>query len=757
MDRRSLIRVALSLNAIFVENVGETTADGRVTPDGSVMALVSELARLGFAVSEDLLHALCHQGVERLQEIADVIGDVMGTKRNWAPLVRGWDVPTGESLADHLATCFAQQIEKWGIEVKGTRLPCGHLIPEGTFPLERYNGCPFCGRPFETASYVHYGQGSARVLRCMTVADMRRLLAALLTSPTPLDKTQQETIATLLREFGLPKDISIGIRETAVIVGHILLKQHKEDEVQRLIKTPTDILRLLWYEKTGHVLIIKPKTLIGNAMLASQHVNPSQDRGEEAAQSRRESLKLHYGRERGHIVAKWLNEMPLTAQQACENMNPTREMWVRLIRALRLSEHAKKDGYRHLAELLDVFYNKRYKTWSGALETVRQTGDAEQTLRMLQSRPGVFARQLFSTMLRFGSEATLKAFGQVADELPKRLLISLCNAADIYFDTEHRRVVRTIASSTKRIAHSPLLSNTSEEEREAMLKGINDIYLAVMHRHFAKQKGDSPGRTIYIAPELYDTPVGVGDRSSTVQATSCALMGTRFKVEGTSVRLFLQWGVGLKAQHLDMDLSCLIVFADGRKEECAYFNLTATGAKHSGDIQEIPDDVGTAEYIELTLPEMEQAGVRYVVFTCNAYTAGHLSPNLMVGWMDSAYEMKISKSDGVAYDPSCVQHMVKIGEGNLSKGLVFGVLEVGTREITWLETPFMGQTIRSLDVVQTEAYLRRLRAKVSIGETLDIKAEAQGLKRVDSPQEADEAYTYEWALNSAAVSKMLLE
>ena len=36
-----------------------------------------------------------------------------------------------------------------------------------------------------------------------------------------------------------------------------------------------------------------------------------------------------------------------------------------------------------------------------------------------------------------------------------------------------------------------------------------------------------------------------------------------------------------------------------------------------------------------------------------------------------------------------------------------------------------------------------------------VKAEAQGLELTDTP-EADEVYTYEWAMNSVAVSRLLI-
>ena len=274
-----------------------------------------------------------------------------------------------------------------------------------------------------------------------------------------------------------------------------------------------------------------------------------------------------------------------------------------------------------------------------------------------------------------------------------------------------------------------------------------------MYRRFKAQVAEC--KSIYIAPELFDIPVSVGDRTTTIQDCSMALMGTKFHVGGDAVRLFLQWGKGLHAQHLDMDLSCRITYLDEKTEECAYYNLTCTGAKHSGDIREIPEMVGTAEDVELSLPELEKAGAVYVVFTCNAYSCGSLSPNLMVGWMNSENEMKISEKSGVAYDPSCVQHMVRVADNNLSKGLVFGVLDLKKREIIWLELPFMGLTLRSLSTLSIDALLQRLKKKLKLGELLKMKAEAQGLEIVEDASLADEVYSYEWALNPTKVNKLL--
>ena len=752
MNNKTLTRVALRYRAVFLD-INRENINMKSEASVPVMAFVTRLKENGFCVSEELLHALNAAPADRLAEITECINDVMGVKLNWTPLVKGWNVPTGESLADHLITWIANIFGKEA-GFKGTTLPCGHLIPEGTFPIERYNGCPFCGTPFETADFVYKGQASKlKELRLFTIEDMKHVFASLLASTTPLDGTQKDSLEQLLREFSLPEDANITMKETAMLVIKLLVEQNKADEASKLLKTPTDVLRYLWYEKTGYVQIIEPKTLVAHARKLYFHMWGPLDRGADAAKDMKRKLMLKYDRKACLRVALWLNAIPLTARQAAENMNPKRGMWVRMIRALRLGEYSRKNGFDHLAEILDVFYKQDYSTWQGRVDKARSENDADMTLALLKERPGLFARCLFASMLRFGSDKVLAAFEEIADKMPARLLLSLGNAAESYFDPKEVRLARPITGVTHQIEPNKLLALYDDEARKAMTEAVNDLYKASMARRFAIQQTEA--KTIFIDPALYNIPVSVGDRSATIQDASCALMGTRFPVEGDAVRLFLQWGKGLHAQHLDMDLSARVTLPNGQIAECAYYNLTCVGAKHSGDIRSIPEMVGTAEYIELSLPELEAAGAVYVAFTCNAYSTGALSPNLVVGWMDSANPMKISEEKGVAYDPSCVQHMVRISEGNLSKGLVFGVLDVAKREIIWLEMPFTAQTMRGADGASIEALLHKLEAKLSIGQLLDMKVKAQNLTLVEYAEDADEAYTYEWALNPAEVTKLL--
>lgn len=754
MNEQVFQKVALRYRAIFL-SVDKTQLTDNYRPTVPVMAFVARLRENGYSLSEELLHALTKVSANRLAEITEVINEAYGVNLNWMPLVKGWDTPTGETRVDHLITFIVNLFGGEQSGLKGSTLACGHFIPEGTFPLERYNGCPYCGTPFRTANFVYHGQGSKlKELRLFTLSDMEGVFRSLLESPTPLDATQLDSLKLLLTVMDLPEDIAIPMKETCMVAVKSLIAKGEGDKATLLLKTPTDILRYLWYEKTGFVQIIEPRYLVEQARKAYTHRWLPADDSKIAAEEKRAELKLKYGRKMCRMVAVWLNALSMSAQQAAEIMNPKRGMWVRMIHALRLGEYSRRTGFEHLAEILDVFYKQNYTTWMGQLDEAQRDNNAAATLAMLTERPGLFARCLFATMLRFGKDETLRAFESVADRLPARLVFSLGNTAEAYFDVERERLARPITGGTYSMEPNKLLALYSESERKAMVDAVNALYATTMRRRFAQM--ETASKTIYIDPVLYDIPVSVGDRTATIQDASCALQGTRFHVEGEAVRLFMQWGKDLPAQHLDMDLSCRIAYEDGFVAECAYFDLVVPGAKHSGDIRSIPDKVGTAEYIELSLPDLERSGAKYAVFTCNAYSNGTLSPNLMVGWMNSANPMTISEETGVAYDPSTVQHMVRISEANLTKGLVFGVFDVAAREIYWLEMPFMGQTVRELSTKSIETLLQRLKEKLSIGQLLDLKREAQQLTLVDDKATADEVYTYEWALNPAEVSKLML-
>jgi hypothetical protein len=448
-----------------------------------------------------------------------------------------------------------------------------------------------------------------------------------------------------------------------------------------------------------------------------------------------------------------LNELPNEVEQLCEIMHPKRGMWVRYIRALRLTEYAKRPGFEKLAALLHAFYHELYDVWQGRVHFFRLRMDADKTFSLLKQRPGLFARSLFANILWFGVDDTIAAFSEIIDKVPARLIFTLNMYAENYFDAKVERMVKPLGGVGKRIPANKLLQLLDNEQLADIQEKIQGLTLLAVQKRFAKM--DNLNKTMYIDPALFNMPVAIGDRSESVQDLPVALQGTRFPIEGDTVRLFMQWGAGLPAQHLDMDLSCHIAFGNNKMEICSFGNLVATGCKHSGDIRSIPEKVGTAEYIDLNINELCKKDAKYVTFTCNAYSNGTISPNLVLGWMNSKFPMRISESTGVAYDPSCVQHQVRVTQ-SLAKGLVFGILDVKNKQIIWLEMPFQGQVVQQLDVNGVVALLSKLNAKLSVGNLLKIKALAQNLTLVETA-DADEKYTMQWAMNAAAVTQLLID
>lgn len=278
-----------------------------------------------------------------------------------------------------------------------------------------------------------------------------------------------------------------------MLVIKLLVEQGKSEEASKLLKTPTDVLRYLWYEKTGYVQIIEPKTLVAHAHKLYYHMWGPLDRGADAVKDMKKKLMLKYDRKVCLRVALWLNSLPMTAKQAAEDMNPKRGMWVRMIRALRLAEYSRKNGFGHLAEILDVFYRQDYSTWQGRVDKARSENDAEKTLTLLKERPGLFARCLFASMLRFGSNKVLTAFSEIADRLPARLLLSLGNAAEFYFDPKEVRLVRPITGVTHKIEANKLLVLYGENERKVMVEAVNKItglrwYDVSLHRRLKRRQ-----------------------------------------------------------------------------------------------------------------------------------------------------------------------------------------------------------------------------------------------------------------------------
>lgn len=698
------------------------------------LSFAAHLAKLGYTLSQEALEAVNSLSDSDLKETTETIDRVYGIGLNWASMIKDWTRPTGVTRVDYFLSVLANLFP--GMHGEGTTLPCGHFIPAGTFPLDRYNGCPLCGTPFVTSQTITTGQEKpTKALGLMRDSDMKALFRRLAEYKTPLDGTMIDSLKLLASAYTLPENAKITIRENVIAIASVLVPLGREDEIRQYFSTMTDVLRLIWYSRTGQSRVSRPKVYLH----IKDRNNP--DRDPDTEENSRAELKLHFSRPICREYALLIDGLPQTAPEMCETMNPHRDMWVRVIRALRLNEFAKRPGMSKIQDMLDLFYNKNYTVWAAEVDEAYNSGDTDRLVALLKERPGEFARRLFSCMLAFGDETIIDSFSAVADRVEPRLLLALADNADTYFRPyPNQHCVYPRPDVTVMIDGNNKLENFSAEELRRHAGKVRTLALKALKEYFRRQP-HAKGGSVYISPDLFRIPFPSGNRSDTVQDSSYALPGQQFEVKGNNVRLFMQWGKGLPAQHLDMDLSARVIYKNGFTAECAYYQLSIDGAIHSGDIINIPDQTGTAEYIELDIKRLQESGAELVAFCCNAYSNGAVAPGVSVGWMDSTNPMKVDNESGVAYDPSTVEHQVRVPDRSLSKGLVFGVLEVERCRIIWLEMPMSGRLALSLSPEALKDTLRRLHDSISIGELLELKADAWEMTRTEDAKKADLAFT----------------
>ncbi|WP_198351797.1 hypothetical protein [Streptomyces typhae] len=115
---------------------------------------------------------------------------------------------------------------------------------------------------------------------------------------------------------------------------------------------------------------------------------------------------------------------------------------------------------------------------------------------------------------------------------------------------------------------------------------------------------------------LRDLPVPFAERASAASLVSVP-RGSSLPMPGDSerVRLFLHW-MQPKGVRVDLDLS-VALYDDAWRFVglCDYTQLEYAGAAavHSGDLTAAPAPHGATEYLDLDLPRLAKAGVRYVV------------------------------------------------------------------------------------------------------------------------------------------------
>ena len=501
--------------------------------------------------------------------------------------------------------------------------------------------------------------GALTELGLATTQDLERIVAHLAAQATPFS-AQDRADLMALRGFGPEAAPHVAVKENLAV----LTVTFPDLDFSASYRTVTDVLRLAVAMAGGDVSLAEPCRF------------PSFSRAQ-----RRRLLGLL------DAVGQVQD-----GRDSAEEMARRCERWKRLARHLRPGDYARRFP-RAAALLHQVASGDAEAGFTSRLEEALARRDVKGALRLLTTRPGVFARRL-NHLLRLcaddvARERVVAEFARVAPEVSLPVLVRLWE----YFsspgpDALPWRVVAIKAATGTKTTLIPSTRRPGPADA-AVVRAVEE---ALRQRRRLGRIAVDQG--MY---EGYTAPMGLRSASPGMRTAG---RGTRLPLpEGETIRFFLHWcdlpeappeapgpaGPAAKADRdtrVDLDLSAFFVSEDfARTEQIAYYNLRSTAAVHSGDLTSAPD--GAAEFIDVTLAEALRQGWRYVVMTVHSFSHHRLSevPECWAGAMARGADPQ----SGEVFEASTVMQRLDLVSPTFNATPF--VIDLAERRLIWWDLP----------------------------------------------------------------------
>lgn len=492
-----------------------------------------------------------------------------------------------------------------------------------------------------------------------TAQDLERIVADLAAQATPFS-AQDRADLTALRDFGPGRAPRVAVKENLAV----LTVTFPDLDFSASYRTVTDVLRLAVAMAGGDVSLAEPCRF------------PSFSRAQ-----RRRLLGLL------DAVGQVQD-----SRDSAEEMARRCERWKRLARHLRPGDYARRFP-RAAALLHQVASGDAEAGFTSRLEEALARRDVEGALRLLTTRPGVFARRL-NHLLRLcvdeaARERVVAEFARVAPEVSLPVLVRLWE----YFSSPGPDALpwRVVAIKAAMGTKTTLIPST-RRPGPADAAVVHAVEEALRQRRRLGRIAVDQG--MY---EGYTAPVGLRSASPGMRTAG---RGTRLPLpEGETIRFFLHWrdlpeappeapgpaGPAATADRdtrVDLDLSAFFVSEDfTRTEQIAYYNLRSTAAVHSGDLTSAPD--GAAEFIDVTLAEALRQGWCYVVMTVHSFSHQQLSevPECWAGAMARGADPQ----SGEVFEASTVMQRLDLISPTFNATPF--VIDLAERHLIWWDLP----------------------------------------------------------------------
>jgi len=540
-----------------------------------------------------------------------------------------------------------------------------------------------------------------KTLGVVTEADLDNVFAQILQSADSISGYSKEVVEWFVdsgRPYAMPENIPF--KENICLIAGLFLKNDMWDS--RLVKDTTDILRIVTFLNDGDISL--------------------------AANTKFKSLPRKV---RKVLVA----DLERVAKE--EDFVMHRNKWIKLFHNLHVGDYSQKlyDIAKKLRE------NKKIETFNGTLEEALHVADIPTCLKMLKTRPGIFARRIIDLIYKdvHDNEGIVAAFAEVIDKVPARNLTQLWGAVKGRDKVLDKRVVFPKGLVQNAYVLRNEVARLAPEVRQNLLNIITESLV------WRFGDLDQLGK-VYIDPALYECPLPTAMRSASEGLKEVA-RGTRMPIgDKAALRFFIYW----KGQ--DIDLSATFHDEDfNQVGQVSYTNLRSSGYQscHSGDITNAPN--GASEFIDVGIQSVldYDASYRYVAMNVLVYSGPTFEEHdvCFAGWMTRD---KVESNE--IFDPKTVAQKVDLRSA--TKNVIPVIFDLKERKAIWADISTNGKrfnTTPSADkwgtsgnnVENNKATIQdmveaftSLDNKITLGELFEVHGKARGTI-VDNKEDAD--------------------
>ena len=540
-------------NSIYLRRRGKICLDAplgdELLPSNIIAAMSKNLEALGYGLSERLIDALRALSRDQLTQLyQELIADLRkskGADHAFQPMYPNFPTQVMEMSAGELY--LNAIVHYWS---RGRLLPLSEI--KERFPL--------------------LDNVQLQMIDLGDEGEFERLFTQIAGSNTSLSEPDKEDLSWFVMSYGdkigalLPD--TIPQKENAAYLCGLLISRASNalEFVQNYARTATDVLRIAVAMSGGDVSLAARTKFRG------------------------------FSRPERRMLLALLDRQA----NATEDMLRWKGRWIRLGERLHAGEFRKR--YPNAAASFDVLRNDLpFATFNGQVERALVNKDVDAALRKLVTRPGDLARRL-DHLLRAGKSSgeVVTAFGATAAQVSTPVLLQVRN----HF--QHRRLQDKMRVFFPKgsLAKVHGAENTLPELPEDICKAIVDICSQTLVARFAALP--TLGKC-YVDPALKNYVVPFSQRSAS-KALRTVTRGSRMPLPaGEALRFFVWWKNG--KERTDIDLSAAMF--DEKfylAETVAYYNLTAIGGYHSGDIVDAPN--GASEFIDVTPSKLVEQGWR---------------------------------------------------------------------------------------------------------------------------------------------------